>query len=250
MRTGPGSSGPSAGPESAGRTRRSAWNGCGPPTAPNRSRSAAVPRGPSGCRSRSGWARTSPSSDPSPSDSRAPNYGPLSTAPGFAGPVPVCTRWCPRRPRPRTHWPRPACCAGKSICHPAATAPSNSAPHWNTGPVARAAPRGATGIRWASVFPARARERSSGDTQRPAAAPWTAARLECDDHRADALMASSLDDLHGLVMRDPVAAADMYIMRRIPLALRPRTGRSAVGRPDAPAPRHQARRRHTARARP
>lgn len=46
--------------------------------------------------------------------------------------------------------------------------------------------------------------------------PWTAARLECDDHRADALMASSLDDLHGLVMRDPVAAADMYIAGGFP----------------------------------
>ncbi|MGW7489526.1 glycogen debranching N-terminal domain-containing protein [Streptomyces sp. NPDC054786] len=46
--------------------------------------------------------------------------------------------------------------------------------------------------------------------------PWTAARLECDDRRADALMASSLDDLHGLVMRDPVAATDMYVAGGFP----------------------------------
>ena len=46
--------------------------------------------------------------------------------------------------------------------------------------------------------------------------PWAAARLECDDHRADALMASSLDDLHGLVMRDPIAAGDMYVAGGFP----------------------------------
>ncbi|PBC85493.1 Glycogen debranching enzyme (alpha-1,6-glucosidase) [Streptomyces sp. 2112.3] len=46
--------------------------------------------------------------------------------------------------------------------------------------------------------------------------PWTAARLECDDRRADALMASSLDDLHGLVMRDSVAAADRYVAGGFP----------------------------------
>ncbi|WP_244420189.1 glycogen debranching N-terminal domain-containing protein [Streptomyces hygroscopicus] len=46
--------------------------------------------------------------------------------------------------------------------------------------------------------------------------PWTAARLECDDHRADALMASSLDDLHGLVMRDPIAAGDLYVAGGFP----------------------------------
>lgn len=47
-------------------------------------------------------------------------------------------------------------------------------------------------------------------------APWTSARLECDDRRADALMASSLDDLHGLVMRDPAAAADRYVAGGFP----------------------------------
>ncbi|WP_336053876.1 glycogen debranching N-terminal domain-containing protein [Streptomyces sp. CA2R101] len=46
--------------------------------------------------------------------------------------------------------------------------------------------------------------------------PWTTARLECDDRRADALMASSLDDLHGLVMRDPVAATDRYVAGGFP----------------------------------
>ncbi len=46
--------------------------------------------------------------------------------------------------------------------------------------------------------------------------PWTAARLECDDHRADVLMAASLDDLHGLVMRDPAAAADIYVAGGFP----------------------------------
>ncbi|MFI0715173.1 glycogen debranching N-terminal domain-containing protein [Streptomyces inhibens] len=46
--------------------------------------------------------------------------------------------------------------------------------------------------------------------------PWTAARLECDDQRADALMAGSLGDLHGLVMRDPVAPTDMYVAGGFP----------------------------------
>lgn len=46
--------------------------------------------------------------------------------------------------------------------------------------------------------------------------PWTAARVECDDPRADALMAGSLDDLHGLVMRDPAATADLYVAGGFP----------------------------------
>ncbi|MGW1377908.1 glycogen debranching N-terminal domain-containing protein [Streptomyces sp. NPDC002446] len=46
--------------------------------------------------------------------------------------------------------------------------------------------------------------------------PWTAARLECDDQRADALMASSLDDLYGLAMRDPAAPADVYVAGGFP----------------------------------
>ncbi|MGW7575016.1 glycogen debranching N-terminal domain-containing protein [Streptomyces sp. NPDC054765] len=46
--------------------------------------------------------------------------------------------------------------------------------------------------------------------------PWTAARLECDDRRADALMAGSLDDLHGLVVRDPAATTDMYVAGGFP----------------------------------
>ncbi|MEW2434623.1 glycogen debranching N-terminal domain-containing protein [Streptomyces caniferus] len=46
--------------------------------------------------------------------------------------------------------------------------------------------------------------------------PWTAARLECDDRRADALLANSLDDLHGLVLRDPVATTDMYVAGGFP----------------------------------
>nr|WP_066935924.1 glycogen debranching N-terminal domain-containing protein [Streptomyces sp. NBRC 110611] len=46
--------------------------------------------------------------------------------------------------------------------------------------------------------------------------PWTSARLECDDHRADALMAGSLDDLYGLVLRDPAAPADAYVAGGFP----------------------------------
>lgn len=46
--------------------------------------------------------------------------------------------------------------------------------------------------------------------------PWTTARLECDDHRADALMAAALDDLHGLVMRDPAAPADTFVAGGFP----------------------------------
>ncbi|MGW3012477.1 glycogen debranching N-terminal domain-containing protein [Streptomyces sp. NPDC001219] len=46
--------------------------------------------------------------------------------------------------------------------------------------------------------------------------PWSAARLECDDHRAETLMAGSLDDLHGLVMRDPAVPADLYVAGGFP----------------------------------
>ncbi|MFE1174489.1 glycogen debranching N-terminal domain-containing protein [Streptomyces sp. NPDC058773] len=46
--------------------------------------------------------------------------------------------------------------------------------------------------------------------------PWTAAQLECDDQRAEALMAGSLDDLHGLLMRDPAATADLYVAGGFP----------------------------------
>lgn len=55
--------------------------------------------------------------------------------------------------------------------------------------------------------------RSRGD--RPPR-PWTAAQLECDDHRADALMAGSLDDLYGLAMRDPAAPTDVYLAGGFP----------------------------------
>ncbi|WP_407289320.1 glycogen debranching N-terminal domain-containing protein [Streptomyces sp. BP-8] len=46
--------------------------------------------------------------------------------------------------------------------------------------------------------------------------PWAAARLKCDDHRADALMAGSLDDLHGLTMRDSIAPTDVYVAGGFP----------------------------------
>ncbi|WP_241778096.1 glycogen debranching N-terminal domain-containing protein [Streptomyces sp. CT34] len=46
--------------------------------------------------------------------------------------------------------------------------------------------------------------------------PWSAAHLECDDHRADALMARSLDDLRGLLMRDPAMPADVYVAGGFP----------------------------------
>ncbi|TJZ41661.1 glycogen debranching protein [Streptomyces piniterrae] len=46
--------------------------------------------------------------------------------------------------------------------------------------------------------------------------PWAAAQLECDDHRADALLAGSLDDLHGLLLRDPAAPGDVYVAGGFP----------------------------------
>ncbi len=46
--------------------------------------------------------------------------------------------------------------------------------------------------------------------------PWSDARLECDDHRADALMAAGLDDLYGLAIRDPAAPADVYLAGGFP----------------------------------
>ncbi|PNE39719.1 glycogen debranching protein [Streptomyces noursei] len=45
---------------------------------------------------------------------------------------------------------------------------------------------------------------------------WSAARLECDDPRADALMAGSLDDLHGLLMRDPALPTDVFVAGGFP----------------------------------
>ncbi|MFG2141737.1 glycogen debranching N-terminal domain-containing protein [Streptomyces sp. NPDC048650] len=46
--------------------------------------------------------------------------------------------------------------------------------------------------------------------------PWSHARLECDDHRADALLAGSLDDLYGLLTRDPAAPQDVYVAGGFP----------------------------------
>ncbi|MFH8596281.1 glycogen debranching N-terminal domain-containing protein [Streptomyces rimosus] len=46
--------------------------------------------------------------------------------------------------------------------------------------------------------------------------PWSAARLQCDDPRADALLATCLDDLHGLLMRGPSAPTDMYLAGGVP----------------------------------
>ncbi|MFD9812638.1 glycogen debranching N-terminal domain-containing protein [Streptomyces sp. NPDC059080] len=43
-----------------------------------------------------------------------------------------------------------------------------------------------------------------------------AARLECDDPRADALLATSLDDLHGLLTRDTATPTDLYTAGGIP----------------------------------
>ncbi|AIA06349.1 glycogen-debranching protein [Streptomyces noursei ZPM] len=45
---------------------------------------------------------------------------------------------------------------------------------------------------------------------------WSAGRLECDDPRADALMAGSLDDLHGLLMRDPALPTDVFVAGGFP----------------------------------
>ncbi|KAA6213551.1 glycogen debranching protein [Streptomyces albofaciens JCM 4342] len=46
--------------------------------------------------------------------------------------------------------------------------------------------------------------------------PWSAARLQCDDPRADVLLATCLDDLHGLLMRGPSAPTDMYLAGGVP----------------------------------
>ncbi|MEU5471069.1 glycogen debranching N-terminal domain-containing protein [Streptomyces lydicus] len=46
--------------------------------------------------------------------------------------------------------------------------------------------------------------------------PWADARLECDDHRAGALMAAGLDDLYGLATRDPAAPTDVYVAGGFP----------------------------------
>ncbi|MFI0790118.1 glycogen debranching N-terminal domain-containing protein [Streptomyces lydicus] len=46
--------------------------------------------------------------------------------------------------------------------------------------------------------------------------PWADARLECDDHRADTLMTAGLNDLYGLVTRDPAAPTDVYVAGGFP----------------------------------
>ncbi|MFI9052339.1 glycogen debranching N-terminal domain-containing protein [Streptomyces sp. NPDC053427] len=46
--------------------------------------------------------------------------------------------------------------------------------------------------------------------------PWSPAQLECDDHRADALLAGSLDDLYGLLMRDPARPMDTFVAGGFP----------------------------------
>ncbi|MEU9113403.1 glycogen debranching N-terminal domain-containing protein [Streptomyces sp. NPDC048483] len=46
--------------------------------------------------------------------------------------------------------------------------------------------------------------------------PWSPARLECDDHRADDLLAGSLDDLYGLLIRDSAGPMDTYVAGGFP----------------------------------
>ncbi|MFH8407306.1 glycogen debranching N-terminal domain-containing protein [Streptomyces sp. NPDC018019] len=55
---------------------------------------------------------------------------------------------------------------------------------------------------------------SRGGEQPPR--PWSAARLQCDDPRADVLLATCLDDLHGLLMRGPGAPTDTYVAGGVP----------------------------------
>ncbi|MEW1656211.1 glycogen debranching N-terminal domain-containing protein [Streptomyces sp. NPDC093707] len=72
-------------------------------------------------------------------------------------------------------------------------------------------PGGDTSVPVPRTGPARSRTRS----ERPPRS-WSAARLECDDHRADALLAGSLDDLHGLLMRDPALPTDVFVAGGFP----------------------------------
>ncbi|MET9293517.1 glycogen debranching N-terminal domain-containing protein [Streptomyces sp. NPDC003077] len=46
--------------------------------------------------------------------------------------------------------------------------------------------------------------------------PWSAAVLRCDDTRAEALLAQSLDDLHGLLTRGPGAPGDLFVAGGVP----------------------------------
>ncbi|WP_051872039.1 glycogen debranching N-terminal domain-containing protein [Streptomyces sclerotialus] len=46
--------------------------------------------------------------------------------------------------------------------------------------------------------------------------PWSAARLRCDDPRAGTLLATALDDLHGLLIRDPSVPADTGLAAGVP----------------------------------
>ncbi|MFJ6750333.1 glycogen debranching N-terminal domain-containing protein [Streptomyces sp. NPDC091266] len=46
--------------------------------------------------------------------------------------------------------------------------------------------------------------------------PWALAKVECDDHRADALLAGCLDDLYGLLMRVPGSPADLHVAGGFP----------------------------------
>nr|WP_234430549.1 glycogen debranching N-terminal domain-containing protein [Streptomyces sp. NRRL F-4489] len=73
-------------------------------------------------------------------------------------------------------------------------------------PVSRATP--APGPRTAS-------RRRGGRGDRPPRS-WSAARLECDDPRADILLAQSLDDLHGLLTRDPALPTDVFVAGGFP----------------------------------
>ncbi|MFG2890632.1 glycogen debranching N-terminal domain-containing protein [Streptomyces sp. NPDC048248] len=46
--------------------------------------------------------------------------------------------------------------------------------------------------------------------------PWSPAQLECEDQRADALFAGSLDDLRGLLLRDLNTPTDVYVAGGFP----------------------------------
>ncbi|UGY94028.1 glycogen debranching N-terminal domain-containing protein [Streptomyces gobiensis] len=49
-----------------------------------------------------------------------------------------------------------------------------------------------------------------------AAAPWPRSQARCDDARVDTLLRTSLDDLHALLLRDPVRPADVHLAAGVP----------------------------------
>ncbi|MCZ0993026.1 glycogen debranching protein [Streptomyces noursei] len=141
----------------------------------------------------------------------APNSAPPSTDPASAGQARGHAT-VTATPHRRTPWPPRACSAGNWSC-PRRPAHHRAPPRLEYGPAGQPAPAGRVGRipvpgpRTAPTGPAPAANGPALLVRRPPGVRRP---------RADALMAGSLDDLHGLLMRDPALPTDVFVAGGFP----------------------------------